>query len=137
MSLYCSVETQFKNPNALVAALMETGGWAVNQVHVFTVAQNLIGYKGDIRKEVAHVIIRRQVVGSMSNDIGFIKNPDGTYSAIISKYDQGKYNDAWLKQLKCNYAFHTIKLQQESRGRSVSRERMPDGRQRIRVKGYR
>lgn len=137
MSLYCRVETQFKNQDALVAALMETGKWTKNQVHVFADAQNLIGYKGDIRKEVAHVIIRRQNMGSMSNDVGFVKNPDGTYSAIISEYDKSKYNDAWLKQLKGNYAYHAIRLQQAARGRSVSRERMPDGRQRIRVKGYR
>lgn len=106
-------------------------------MHVFDDAQNLIGHKGDIRKEVAHVIIRRQIVGSMSNDVGFVKNPDGTFSAIISEYDKHKYNDAWLKQLKGNYAYHAIRLQQEARGRAVSRERMPDGRQRITVRGYR
>ncbi len=137
MSMYCNVETQFKSQDALVAALMETGMWNEHQVHVFADAQKLIGYKGDLREEAAHIIIRRQNIGSMSNDMGFIKNPDGTYSAIISKFDKSKYDDAWLKQLKGNYAYHAIRLQQAARGRSVSRERMPDGRQRIKVRGYR
>lgn len=137
MSLYCSVETQFKNQDALVAALMETGEWQVNQIDVYDVPQHLFGYQGDVRKEVAHIVIRRESVGSASNDMGFVKNPDGTYSAIISEYDKSKYDEAWLKQLKGNYAYHAIRLQQAARGRSVTRERMPDGRQRIRVKGYR
>ncbi len=137
MSLYCQVETQFKNQDALVAALMETGKWTKEQVYVCAFAQKLIGYKGDLREEAAHIIIRRQNIGSMSNDMGFVKNPDGTYSAIISEFDKVKHNDAWLKQLKGNYAFHAIRLQQEQRGRSVSRERMADGRQKVRVRGYR
>ena len=137
MSLYCSVKTQFKNQDALVAALMETGKWQVNQIDVYDVAQNLFGYKGDQRKEVAHIIIRRESVGRSANDMGFVRNPDGTYSAIISEYDKRKYNDAWLKQLRGNYAYHAIRLQQAARGRSVSRERMSDGSQRVRVKGYR
>ena len=137
MSLYCSVKTQFKNQDALVAALAETGNWTVEQIGRYDIAENLFGYKGDRRAEVAHVIIKKQHVGSCSNDIGFIRNSDGTYSAIISKYDQGKYNDAWLKRLKKNYAFHAIRLQQATKGRSVERERMPDGCQRVRVKGYR
>lgn len=135
--MYCNVETQFKNQDALVAALAETGKWQVNQIDVYDVAHNLFGYQGDERKEVAHIIIRRESVGRSSNDMGFIKNSDGTYSAIISEYDKRKYGDTWLKELKGNYAFHAIKLQQAARGRSVSRERMQDGRQRITVRGYR
>ena len=137
MSLYCSVETQFKNQNALVAALMETDQWTKDQIETHEVAQNLFGYKNDQRIEVAHIIIRRRDMSSMSNDMGFIRNTDGTYSAIISEFDKSKYNDAWLKQLKGNYAFHAIRLQQAARGRSVERERMSDGRQRVRVRGYR
>ena len=137
MSLYCSVKTQFKNQDALVAALAETGNWTVEQIGRYDIAENLFGYKGDRRAEVAHVIIKKQHVGSCSNDIGFIRNSDGTYSAIISEFDKSRYDDAWLKQLKGNYAFHAIRLQQAARGRSVERERMSDGCQRVRVKGYR
>ena len=88
MSLYCSVKTQFKNQDALVAALMETGEWQINQIDVYDVAHNLFGYQGDQKKEVAHIIIRREGVGHSSNDMGFVRNPDGTYSAIISELDK-------------------------------------------------
>jgi len=135
--MYCSIQTQFKNTQALVEALAETGNWNVSQIEVHKTPQNLYGYKGDVREDVAHIIIRRAVVGGASNDIGFLKQEDGTYKAIISKYDRGRHNDQWIGNLKGNYAFHVIKNQQRARGRQVERQRMPDGRQRLIVKGYR
>ncbi len=137
MSLYCQVQTQFKNESALVEALMETGKWTKGQIDIYQTASHLFGYKGDQRPEVANVIIKRQFMSGASNDIGFIKNEDGTYSAIVSQYDKKKYNDVWMQTLKANYAYHAIRLQQEARGRRVSRERLPDGRQRVKVVGYR
>jgi len=137
MSMYCSVQTQFKNQAALVEALMETGNWKRHQIDVHARPQHLFGYKGDKREQLAHVIISRQYVSGASNDVGFLKNADGSYSAMISQYDSRTYNDVWMKDLKANYAYHAIKLQQEARGRTVTRERMPDGRQRVRVIGYR
>jgi hypothetical protein len=68
-------------------------------------AQPLYGYRGDQRDETAHVIIRRHDTGiGASNDIGFVREPDGSYRAIISEYDRGaKFNDSWLGKLKQEY----------------------------------
>ncbi len=94
---------QIKNVNALVKALADLG---FNNVELHQNPQSLYGYVGDVRAEKAEVIIRRQYVGSASNDIGFKKRFDGTFEAIISDYDRGKYSQDWLNQLAERYAYH-------------------------------
>ncbi len=137
MSRYCTVKTLFKDGQALVAALMETSGWKVEQVEVHDTPQHLYGYKGDKRKEKAHIIIRQKHVGDYSNDIGFIQHEDGNYEAIVSAYDSSKYGEAWRAKLKGNYAYQKVHRDMAARGRSVSREMLTNGRQRITVTGYR
>lgn len=59
----------------------------------------------------------------MSNDIGFKKQTDGTYAAIISDFDKGKYNGAWMADLKKNYAEKKIrKVAQENGMTFLKRE---------------
>jgi len=137
MSRYCTIETQFTDPDALVDSLMETGKWLRSQIEVHTNPQHLFGYHGDQRSEVAHVIIRRKNVGHNANDIGFVKSEDGNYQAIISEFDSRKHGATWVGELKGNYAYHKVRREMESRGRTVSRERCPNGRQRLVVTGYR
>ena len=141
MSMYCNIKTQFKNRTALIAALMETGNWIAKQIEVHDEPQHLYGYQGDRREQTAHVIIRREHVGRASNDIGFARQPDGTYAAVISEYDGGrdtsKYGPRWQRALKESYGYHVIKAQQEKRGRRVERVRTPQGRQQVIVTGYR
>lgn len=137
MSEYCSVKTQFKNEDALIAALMETGGWTREQIEVHQQPVNLHGYHGDQREQDAHIVIRRQFVGGASNDIGFLRSSSGEYQAWISQYDHHRYGATWQQRLRQNYAFHAIRVQQEARGRTVSRERLPGGKQMIVIGGYR
>lgn len=137
MSRYVTVRTEFRDGAALVDALMETGNWTVEQIEVHHEPQNLFGYRGDERAEKAHIIIRRKYVGSASNDLGFIKKEDGTYEVVISEYDSNKYGSKWIGKLKSNYIFHKLHRDQKNLGRSVSRELLPNGRQRIIVAGYR
>lgn len=137
MSRYCTIETMFMDRDTLVAALMETGGWTAEQIEVHADPQSLFGYSGDRRAQKAHIIIRRMHVGSAANDIGFIQKEDGTYEAIISEYDSKKYGAKWIGQLTGNYAYHRVRIEQEARGRTVSRERCTNGHQRVVVTGYR
>lgn len=137
MSRYCVVETQFLDGNVLVAALIETGNWTIQQIEIHTDPQNLFGYRGDRREQKAHIIIRRKNVGTSSNDIGFLMNSEGNYEAIISEYDSNRYGQKWVGKLTGNYAYHKVRREQESRGRTVSRERLPSGRQKVTVTGYR
>lgn len=134
MSRYCSVKTEFTDQDALVAALIEMG-WTQDQIEVHEAAEHLFGYQGDQRNEMAHIIIRRHNVGRASNDVGFFRKSDGTYSAIISDYDKGKLNNAWMGKLRGEYAVSRVR--QQVRGRTITRERLPNGRQLVRIQGYR
>ena len=78
-------------------------GFKAEQVEDHEEAQNLYGYQGDKRAQKANIIVRRKYVGGSSNDIGFEKKEDGTYAAIISDYDRGRYNDQWMKKLESAY----------------------------------
>lgn len=138
MSEYCSTRTQFKSQDALIAALMETGQWSPEQIEVHKEAQNLHGYHGDQRVQQAHIIIRRQHVQASANDIGYERMADGMFRAHISAFDtRTKYGEEWQRELKRNYAFHATRIDQQARGREVVRERLPDGRQRVLIGGYR
>ena len=118
MSHFTNIQLQFKNKALLLEALVEMG-WKRECIEVHDTPTHLYGYKGDVRKDKANIIIRKRYVGSISNDIGFIQNADGTFTAIISEYDAGyknagKYGDAWVGRLKQNYgikeAERTLKL---------------------------
>lgn len=55
----------------------------------------LYGYKGDLRAERANIRIPKEVVnrylgGGASNDVGFVKTPDG-FDAIVSEYDKSAW----------------------------------------------
>lgn len=85
MSAYNEIETQFSDQDCLVDALKEMG----YQPQVSEKPQNLEGYTGDTRKQTAEIILPRRQVGGASNDVGFKKNADGTFTAIVSDYDRG------------------------------------------------
>ncbi len=87
MSHFVQCQTQIRDRSALCRALEELG-WADREIEVHAAPVPLYGYQGDERPERAEVVIRRQFVGEASNDIGFARQPDGTYLAIISEYDQ-------------------------------------------------
>lgn len=105
MSHFTSIKTQIKNIEALVKALKDIG---FNQVELHEVPHNLYGYQGDIRSEKAEVIIRRKYIGTASNDIGFQRQNDGQFKAIISQYDRTKYSEAWVNQLMQRYSYHVL-----------------------------
>jgi len=137
MSRFCEVKTIFKDSASLICALVETGNWTTDQIEIYDDPVGLYGYRGDMRNEKANIIIRRKHVGKASNDIGFAKDENGHYNAIISEYDARKYSDQWLGQLKTNYVFHKLSRDQIQRDRTINREKLSNGRQRITITGYR
>jgi len=88
MSKYVEYDLKsITNLELLLAALADLG-WDSGKVEVHDNPVALYGYHGDRRPETANVVIRRNNTGvSSSNDIGFVKRPDGTYAPIISEYD--------------------------------------------------
>ena len=96
MSKFLELRTTLADERYLVEALRELG----YQPEISREGKPLIGYLGDERVERAHIIIRRRQLDSASNDIGFARDGNGVYQAIISEYDRGiGFNDAWLGRL--------------------------------------
>lgn len=89
------------------------------KVELHKEAANLYGYQGDKREQTAEVIIRRAEVGGSSNDIGFKRQKDGTFEAIISDYDKSRYNANWLKKLNQKYAYHKVTAELSDMGYEV------------------
>ena len=92
--------------DCLVAALNEQG---YKEVEVHDVAVQLYDFQGrpthylDATGDKANVIVRRHVVGGAANDLGFRKEIDGTYTAIVSEFDTHRHNEGWMKALKRSY----------------------------------
>jgi len=121
MSKYRTDETEFSCQEHLVKALADQG---YTTVEVHEQAQHLYGYHGDVRPEVAHIIVRRKFVGHAANDLGFVRGENGKYQAIISAYDRGKHNAAWMENLKASYGESAVIQQAAKQGlRFVGREK--------------
>jgi hypothetical protein len=113
MSHYTSVQTCMTEPKFLALALADMN---FAQVEVHDIAQPLIGVGGDVRTQTAEVIVRKQHIGWLSNDIGFKRTPQGRFEAIISDYDLKWYSPAWLENLVKRYAYHATKAKLAERG---------------------
>jgi hypothetical protein len=113
MSHFTVLNTRIIETDALVKALTDMN---FKNVEVHETAQHLYGYQGDVRQQTAEVIIRRQYIGRASNDIGFKRNKNGAFDAIISDYDRRKYSQQWLNRLIQRYAYHVIKAKTEEQG---------------------
>lgn len=114
MSHYVDVVTTVKSQSALVRALERMGFKGKIETHAQ--AQNLFGYRGDMRNQKAHVIIRRRYVGASANDIGFEKLPSGNFIAHISEYDHGRYGADWQNKLYTYCNVETAKEVYEKKG---------------------
>lgn len=129
MSHFTSIRTQIKDRDTLLKALADMG---FAQVEVHDSAQHLYGYQGDIRADTAEVIIRRQSIGPFSNDIGFKRQADGTFEAIISEYDRDRYSQEWLNQLTQRYGYHTLMATAPAQGFNIETEEvLEDGTIRV------
>jgi len=100
MSKYTKQKSTYNDRDCLVAALNEMG---YADVEIHDEAVNLIGYHADVRPERANVIVRRRYIGTAANDLGFVREADGTFSAIVSNYDSHKHGAKWMTGLKKAY----------------------------------
>ncbi len=129
MSHFTCIKTQIRNQDALIKALADVG---CKEVEVHETAQHLHGYQGDVREQTAEVIIRRQHIGQWSNDIGFKRQEDGQFEAIISEYDRPKYSQQWLNGLTQRYGYHTLMETAPTQGFTVEEEEtLEDGTIRV------
>ena len=132
MSEYVIIATAFTEAGHLVDALVDLG-FPRDTIEVHDRPDTLYGYRGDARPERAEIVIRRGSVGHGSNDIGFARQLDGTFRAIISEYDQrtpgtcGPYDQAFLGRLTQAYSLRTIQHHYRARGYQVQVQRQSDG----------
>jgi len=119
MSQYATIRTRIVDRDALVAALHEAG---FEHVEVYETPQHLHGYVGDRRRRKTQVIIPRRCIGRLSNDVGFLKQRDGTYQAIISGYDRARFSDQWLNKLTQSYAVAVAKSRLSAEGFTLLEE---------------
>ncbi|MCA9706514.1 MAG: DUF1257 domain-containing protein [Myxococcales bacterium] len=127
MSAYITMLTPMTDEGCLLAALADLG-FGQQEIEVHATPARLVGYRGDPRTQVAHVIVRRQHLGSSSNDMGFLSTPTG-YRAIVSDFDRGRLGDAWLAKLTHGYQRHWEAKRQ--RIAAEERRRLEAERQRV------
>lgn len=132
MSHFTTIATQIVSAKHLVLALNDLG---FAEVEVHAQPQWLVGFRGDLREQKAHVIIRRKHIGSLSNDIGFVQNAKGTFDALISDYDRNDYDHKWMQKLTQRYAYHASRdLLSQQNFSLVQEQQEKDGTIRLTVR---
>jgi hypothetical protein len=104
VSAYVTLNVPMIDEASLLAALSDLG-FAGDRVEVHSEAVALVGYGGEARAQRAHIVVRRQHVGTSSNDIGFERTPTG-YRAHVSEYDAQSYGAGWMSRLRSRYDEH-------------------------------
>ena len=104
MSAYITLATPMTDQECLLDALEELG-FGSDKVEVHPEGTALVGYEGRRRRQQAHIVIRRQYVGSASNDIGFERTATG-FRAHVSGYDHPRFGGGWLSRLASSYQKH-------------------------------
>jgi hypothetical protein len=130
MSQYHKQKTSYKDEGSLVAGLNAMG---YETVEVHETAQNLVGYHGDLRAEKAHVIVRRKYIDRAANDLGFVKEKDGSFSAIVSAYDSTKHSTQWFIDLKKKYSEHLLMKTAAKQGCRLVQRKDANGKIQIRL----
>ena len=128
ISAYLPFETEFNDEQCLLAALADNDVRSYKNVEVHEQPQNLIGYHGDTRSQKANIIIRRSEIGGSSNDIGFLKNADGKYTAIISDFDKGTHNTKYMVGLKSAYAAARMHKEARRQGLKLKSDNVVNGK---------
>ncbi len=125
MSEFKKYPTEYKDKECLKAALAEQG-YTVVEDH--EQGQQLFDYHGrattylDSTGDKANIIVRRKYVGGAANDLGFKKEADGSYTAIISQFDRGKHSTTWMTDFKrLNLKPYTVAREIVVNGRKVTR----------------
>jgi ABC-type molybdenum transport system ATPase subunit/photorepair protein PhrA len=136
MSKYKRIATQFKDRECLLEALKRADV-------PFEVAQkgrqlSLYGYQGDRRKETAEFVVRRQHIGSVSNDLGYTWNAQaGVYEAIVSEYDTRCAATTEIRRkIKQQYAVSKVVKEARRKGLRVVQQRNEQGQIRLVLQGY-
>ena len=128
MSKYVTLTVDLKDQDALVAALQAVG---FSPVEVAPAGQKLplYTYTGTAWERQAEVVVRRQHLSSVSNDLGFERVGE-SFRIHVSDMDVGRLRST-LNRLKVEYADHTVRRLARQRGWRIVQEEEPPQRQRV------
>jgi hypothetical protein len=127
MSAYLTLLTPMLDQECLLAALVDLG-FDQTKVEVHAMPVPLVGYAGDRRAQTANIVIRREHVGSASNDVGFLATSTG-YLAFVSGYDHPQFGPGWIAQLSERYKVHESAKQE--RLAAEERRRLEEEREKL------
>ncbi|PYM53794.1 MAG: hypothetical protein DMD79_25700 [Candidatus Rokuibacteriota bacterium] len=131
LSEYAVIQTQFRDPAGLAAALTDLGfpasaiEWHEEPARLRGPSIEVPGY--------AHLVIRGRHVGPGANDLGFARGPDGVFQALVGVMEQrtcgwhGPYDQTWLGRLAAAYAVRQLAAQYQAKGWRVTITRQADG----------
>ena len=97
-------------------------------IELHNTPQSLYDYVNKQRPETAHIIVRKEHVGNSSNDMGFRRNQEGTYTMIVDEYSlrHKGYGKDWIKKLKALYTEKVVKKVLEKQGYSITKTVLPN-----------
>lgn len=131
MSHFVDVETEIKDIDALVKALIKMG-FTKEQIEVSTILNRLNNWQGKPTSVYANVIIRKEHIGQHQNDLGFELQSNGRYIAHI---DEGNdYGTEWQKKLYTHYNVEVAKAEYDSMG--IQYTETVDSKKRIHLEAY-
>jgi Protein of unknown function (DUF1257) len=100
MSKYGICSTVVKEEKYLVEALKEMG----YEVEVHPNGARLDSYYSEQERKVAHIIVRRAQLRGAFGDIGFARQPDGSFAMIADDLDEHcGYGAKWLGRVQQLY----------------------------------
>lgn len=135
MSEYRKLKTKFMSRSLMRDALKAAGVEYVETKPGHE--EHLYGYKGDERPETATFIVRRQSIGSFSNDLGWHWDAaQKCFTEIVSAYDASVQRCTDIRQtVKREYAVASTVAAAKAKGYRTSRIDNADGTVQVVVTG--
>jgi hypothetical protein len=131
LSEYAVIQTQFRDPAVLAAALTDLG-FPPSAIEWHQEPACLRGPTIEVPAS-AHLLVRGRHVGPGANDLGFVHGPDGAFHALVGMMEQrtrgwhGPYDQTWLGRLAAAYAVRQLAAQYQAKGWRVTATRQADG----------
>lgn len=138
MSHYTQMECEFDidHLDEMIASLEALFGKGTVEYHKN--GADMKGYQGDNRSKLSssssdysppcEVIIRKENVGSASNDIGFKLQPNGKFRAIVSEFDRSRFTMQAQHKVQQDYSIAVGEKTLKAKGfTEIERIKMDDG----------
>src|SRR5437016_7386524 len=100
MARYRHIPTRITAIGGLVQALEELG---LRNVEVHEQPEPLLDWIGRPTGDLAHVILRGKSLSVAGDDVGFVRNANGTLDLVISDIHLFRFDKGWLEELAKRY----------------------------------